>query len=407
VDNKLDIIKNGIFITKRGFIANLIFFISFYTLYFILALFIIQKVIPPNFNNQIVQSSFNLVIAVTCFLASFLIGKIDKLRIIYACSISISIATGLLYFASNYLFGAVAVILITAMFFGLGQLAFFSYFWKVTAPEERGRISGLIGFVTLFFYLFIDVALAATLDFSGTLILGIILSMAILSVIFLSPKKAKFTEKRDESESYPEKRTIFLYLIPWVIFSIINATFAKNISSTISQAVPSSTYLLLIGLQLIAALVGTLGGGIIADFFGRRSSLVISLTLYGISTAFAGIANNYVLFYFVYVANGFSWGILLTMYNFVVWGDLANKENVAKMYSIGLATFYSSVGLGLLLPQISQVPLDVSALLSCVLIFLANIPIVIAPELLSSNIRERIRLKMHINAVKKIKPSGD
>jgi hypothetical protein len=332
-------------------------------------------------------------------------GRLEKLRVIYACSITISIATGLLFLASNYLFTAAALILIIAMFFGLGQLAFFSYFWKLTAPEERGRISGLIGFVTLSFYLLIDVALAETLNFSGTLILGIILSSAPLLVILLSPKKAKFTEKKAERENYPEKRTILLYSIPWVVFSIINATFAKNISSIISQAILSSTYLLLIVLQLVAALLGTLSGGIIADFFGRRTSLVISLTLYGISTAFVGIANNYALLYFVYVANGFSWGILLTMYNFVVWGDLANKENVAKLYSIGLATFYSCVGLGLLLPQISQVPLEVSVLLSCVLIFLANIPIVVAPELLSSDFRERIRLRLHMNAVKKIRQS--
>jgi MFS family permease len=401
----LSIIKNGILLRRRGFVASLILYTSFYTSYFVLSLFVVQQLFPSNFDIALVQSLFNFVIAITCILSSFFMGRLEKLRVIYACSITISIATGLLFLASNYLFTAAALILIIAMFFGLGQLAFFSYFWKLTAPEERGRISGLIGFVTLSFYLLIDVALAETLNFSGTLILGIILSSAPLLVILLSPKKAKFTEKKAERENYPEKRTILLYSIPWVVFSIINATFAKNISSIISQAILSSTYLLLIVLQLVAALLGTLSGGIIADFFGRRTSLVISLTLYGISTAFVGIANNYALLYFVYVANGFSWGILLTMYNFVVWGDLANKENVAKLYSIGLATFYSCVGLGLLLPQISQVPLEVSVLLSCVLIFLANIPIVVAPELLSSDFRERIRLRLHMNAVKKIRQS--
>jgi MFS family permease len=404
LDNELGIITKGMLITKRGFIANLILFISFYTSYFVFSLFFIQYVIPSDNNRLIAQASFNFIIAIICLSTSFLINRVNKLRVIYICSITISIVAVLLFFTSNYFF-SIAFILIIAIFFGLGQLAFFTYFWNLTAPEERGRIAGLIGFVTLFFYLFVDLAAAETLDFFGTVILGIILSLGTLLVILLSPEKALLTEKKDDRGNYPEKRTIILYLIPWVLFSLINATIAKNISLNVSQTVPNSLYSFLIVLQLIAALFGTLGGGIIADFYGRRFSLVLSLTLYGISSALAGIANNYAIFYFVYVANGLSWGILLTLYNFVVWGDLANKENCAKMYSIGLITFYFSVGLGLLLSQTLQMPLVVSALSSCVLIFLANIPIVVAPELLSSDFRERIRLKLHINAVKKIKQS--
>jgi hypothetical protein len=39
------------------------------------------------------------------------------------------------------------------------------------------------------------------------------------------------------------------------------------------------------------------------------------------------------------------------------------------------------------------------------LIFLSNIPISLAPELLPSDFRERIKLKLHMSAVKKIKRS--
>jgi MFS family permease len=249
-------------------------------------------------------------------------------------------------------------------------------------------------------------AVASSLDFNRAVFLGMGLSLGAFSVALLKPRKEVLTKNMDERGKYSEKRTVLLYSIPWLLFSLINVTFAKNISLHISQQVPSSFYVFLIVLQAVAAIFGTLGGGLIADFFGRRVSLAFSLTLYGISSALAGIANSYAVLYFVYVANGLSWGMLLAMYSFVVWGDLSNKKNSAKMYAIGFIIFYVAQGIGLLpIGQMLQMPLFESSLVSCILIFLSNIPIFLAPELLASDFRERIRLKWHMSAVKKIKRS--
>jgi len=90
------------------------------------------------------------------------------------------------------------------------------------------------------------------------------------------------------------------------------------------------------------------------------------------------------------------------LYVFLVCGDLATEKTVEKMYSIGIAVYYSALGVGLLTPPLSQTPFIVTSLASCLLIFLLNIPVILAPELLSSDFSERTRLKLHINAVKKI-----
>jgi MFS family permease len=339
-------------------------------------------------------------------LISFFIRRFNKLRVIYTCSIAISIVTAILLFASNNILN-LAIIFVFGIFFGIGQLTFFTYFWNLTVAEERGRITGLIGFVTLPLYSLIDPGIAGALDFPSTVVLSIILSLGMLIVVMLKPAKTMLTAKKNErGGNYYEKRVVLLYSIPWVIFSLINATLAKNISLSTFQQVSPSFYVFLIVLQAITAIFGTLIGGIIADFFGRRLSLALGLTLYGISSALGGFVNNYAMFYFAYATNGLSWGFLLTLYSLVVWGDLANKENCAKMYSIGLIPFYLATSVGLLFTsQISEVPLVVSSLASCLLIFLSNIPIVLAPELLSPDLRERIKLKMHINTVKKIKRS--
>lgn len=288
------------------------------------------------------------------------------------------------------------------MFFSVGLLAFFTYFWTLTSPEERGRVAGLIGFVSLPFYFIAIPVVAGTLDFLATVILSSFLSLGALTIILLRPEKAMLTAKQDGKENYFEKRTVLFYLIPWIVFSLVNAILAKNYSLSISQQVPSSFYLFLIGLQVIGVVFGAVIGGIIADFFGRRLALALSLTLYGTSSAIAGLFQGNEVFSLVYLTNGLGWGFLFILYTFVVWGDLANKGNCAKMYSIGLAIYYSAFGFGLLFPQMSQVPLVVSALASCLLIFLSNVPIILAPELLPSYFRERIKLKLHMDAVRKI-----
>jgi MFS family permease len=395
----MSILKNGILLTKRGFLVNAILFFYFFTLYFVFSFNVIRHAIPSADNRLIVQSSFNFVLAIALLSISFLIQKINKLSAIYACSLVSSTIAVLLFFASNDTLRLI-FIFIVGICLGIGQLASSTYFWDLTVPEERGRIGGLIGFVSLPFY-YAGAVLAETLDFPGTVMLSVILSLGILTVMLLRSEKAVLTAKRNESESYPEKRTILMYSIPWIMFSVINSTIAKNISVNTIQQVSSSFYFFLNVLQLIGTLFGALSGGIIADFFGRRLSLAFSLTLYGISSALAGLVNNNVTFCFVYISNGLSWGTLLTLYSFVIWGDLASKENCAKMYSIGLMTLYLTTGVGLLTP-ISQVPLVASSLVSCFLIFFSNVPLALAPELLSSDFRERIKLRLHMRAVRKI-----
>jgi predicted MFS family arabinose efflux permease len=349
-----------------------------------------------------INASFNFIIVITLLLSNFFIRGYNKMRIIYKCSIATSIVTILLLFTSNIVLRLIFSFL-AGTFFSIGQLTCFTYFWSLTVSEERGRVAGLIGFFSLPFYYVVDFLMARTFDFSGTVMLSVALSLGILVVKLLRPEKEVLTAKKGERVSYPEKRIVLLYLIPWLLFSSINATLSRNISLYVLQQVPSSFYLFLTVLQAIGAFLGALGGGIIADFFGRRLSLAFSLTLYGISTALGGFVGNYELLCFMYVASGLNWGILLTLYLLVVWGDLANEESCAKRYSIGLIIFYLATGIGSILTnQISQIPLVISSLVSCLLIFLSNIPLILTPELLSSDFREKIKLRLYKNALRKI-----
>ena len=393
----------GVRLTKRGFLVIMILHLTFLTWYYVLPLSVLRHVVGSSTETFLMAyASYNLIIVITLILCSFFIHRFNKVRIIYECSIVISILALLLLFVSNIILRLI-VIFVEGVFFSIGQLASFTYFWSLTVSEERGRAAGLAGFFSLPFSHLIGL-MAQTFDFFGTVMLSVIPSLGILAIKLLRPeKKALLTRKKDEKGYRPEKRTILLYSVPWILFSLINTTLARNISLHVLQRVPSSLYIFLVVLQMTAGGFGALGGGIIADLFGRRLSLGFGLTLYGISSALGGFVENYEVLYFVYVVNGFNWGVLSALYLLVVWGDLANEESCAKSYSIGLVTFYLTLGVGsLLMHQISQIPLIISSLVSCLLIFLSNIALIFAPELSPSDFREKIKLKLHMSAVRKI-----
>jgi MFS family permease len=394
----VSILKNGLQITKSGILLSTVLFAAFFTFYFVFCLHLLPKITSSSYDPSLMQAIFSFTISATLLLSSFLRAKLMKTRVIFISVAITTIFTFLLLFISNDFFILLAVFIV-GIFFSISQLSFYVHFWNTTSSEERGRIGGIIGFITLPFYFVISAVAASSLDRSGIIIIATALSLVPVTVILLKPKKLMALPKKESNN--PEKRTIFLYSIPWILFSLINATIAKNIANNTSNSVDSSLVATLVLIQIGGALVGSLVGGALADFFGRRLSLALSITLYGMSMALSGIVQNTVLAYFAFVAGGLSWGILLTLYSFVVWGDLSSKNTCAEMYAIGLMSFYIAAGVGQFPTGISQIPIVASTLIGCTLIFFSNVPIALAPELSSSDFREKMKLKMHIKAAKK------
>ena len=395
----MSLLKTGILISRRGFLISIVLFTLFLTLYSILSLLLVKHINPFPEHRSIVQASFNFVIAFSLVVSSFFIGRTVKLHCIYISLTSILIMIALIPFISNNV-ATLGVVLAIGCFFGTGLLAFLTYFWNLTVPEERGRIAGLIGFVALPIYSIANIVMAS-LDFLGTVTATALLSSGIILVIFLRPERLALTSKKDERRNYAEKRTVILYAIPWIAFSLINVTLARNASLAIVQGLSPSFHISLILYQTAGIIFGALFGGIAADFLGRRELLISSLTLYGISAVLVGLFTNGEILILAYAINGLSWGVLFILYTMVIWGDLSTQNNCALIYSIGLAIYYATAGIGFA-TQVS-IPIFTSSLVSCLLVFLSNVPIAFAPELLPSEFSERIKLKLHIRKVKKIR----
>jgi len=384
--------------SKNIFLFSAVFFFFFLTFISILN-YLPAQLVSSVVDLYIVQALQYFAIASTLIIANRVFPGIKKTSTFFASFATLSVE-GILLVISSSVIIRLAIFFAMIGTFSIVLLSLFNWFWSMTEPEERGRIIGFVGLVSLPLYFLTSEVLVANLDFAQTGLSGVLLTLGVLIFLLVAPRK--FLSKQKSEVATNEKRTVILYAIPWLLFSLVNATFALYISRSVAEQVSPSFYLSLLGIQVAGVSIGALVGGVIADLFGRKPSLMLSLTLYGISSALLGLTPNGIVFLFSYAANGISWGVLFVLYVFVVWGDLATEKTAGRMFSIGLAIYYSALGVGRLIPSLDRIPLVAAALASCLLIFPLNLPILFAPELLPSYFRERIRLKLHMNAVRKV-----
>lgn len=396
----IDFLKTEIYISKKSFFIVTIFFFVFYESYYFLFSNFLVETMPFGFNEDMVRGSLHFFTAIVLLFGGFFLRKFNKLKIIYGSSFSACLLTLLLLgnffeeFRLLVLFGLV-------LFTSLGMLATLCVFGSLTLPVERGRVSGFIGLIVFILFFIVNFSLVLRLNFFESILFALILNALPLFGLLLKSFRGKLKSIKQLSDNYYERRVFALYFIPWIVFSLINVTLSANTTDKILQIIPSTAYSTLLSIQLVGVILGVSIGGFIADLLGRRFSLVFSLTFFGFCTALVGVFVSDLIFLVVYFANGLSWGILFVLYIFVVWGDLSNQENRIRIYSIGLIVYFLSLGVGFF----TELNMEIfqSTLLSVLIIFLLNIPILFAPELLPSYILDRIRMRMHIGTVKKLK----
>ena len=172
------------------------------------------KVIGPSDDSlPLIQAFFSLTIAATLSVLSFLKFKPIRTRTLFGTYIDTFAFTILLLFVSGNIVISMLVFLI-GVFVGIGQLSFLAHFWKTTSSEERGRIGGLIGFVTLPIYFVLSNVVAESLDLSGTVILAAALSLVpIVATLFRNQRPINSNKKRRHLSGEKNYYSIFYSLV--------------------------------------------------------------------------------------------------------------------------------------------------------------------------------------------------
>lgn len=392
-----------VYIGVRNFFVLLVTYLAASNWYYLFSTQMLRYVSGSlDLSWYLVSGFFHFFIAISVFVGSFFVDKVNELHIIYLWAALTPVITVLVTMVSNTVFVFVFIALL-AWLFGIGLLAYSVYLCSLTRIEERGRVSGIIALMSLLAYPLFS-SFTKSQSSPTALSTYVLLTTSTFIIRLLKPKEStSFTASTEISSNIRHsKNALLLYMIPWVIFCLVNATAARAITIHISLQLAQYKLAQVIG--YFASAFGALFGGMCADLIGRKIALSMGLISIGLSAVVSGLLSFSPLFIFVaFATSGFGWGIFLVVYFLAVWGDLSSSRNRARLYAIGLIPFYLSTGLGyLFMPQILQLPSIIAAYACALSVFLSNVSLVLAPELLPPEKKKKMEFESYKEEVKKV-----
>lgn len=295
----------------------------------------------------------------------------------------------------------VAILLVFWGFaFGVGFPSCLALIPSLTKVEERGRTGGII-FCSTYATIFLLFLVVKDLDiFSYSLLLAGWRSLA-LGIFFLhvSPNESP-QPKRVSYFSVLRHKTFLLYLLPWLVFCIINY-FGSQI---IEQFFSKSINVLIGAAEFTVGAFFCLIAGWLMDLKGRRGVIIIGLVMLGLGYALLSIFPliAFTLAFYI-IVDGIAFGIFSVAFISVIWGDIANGAQADKFYALGNAPVPTAIMLSIFLsPLLGKLDVSAAFSLASFFIFLAIILIFFAPELLPEKVLKKRELKGYVEKVKKI-----
>lgn len=313
-------------------------------------------------------------------------------------------------FALN--FAPTAITLLVAILFGvstgLGMPNCMEYFKKSTSIEKRGRHGGLIMFATGIGVFALGMINIGGVEIDAATLIFWRLS-GLLLLLFLAKPFQEYKEKKEKTSfsSLFTQRPFILYLIPWIMFSLVNylstpVQFKNFDESTVKL-------LTIIGNAVLG--LSAVAGGHLMDRVGRKQAAIAGFVLLGLSYAVLGIyPAEQISWYLFTILNGMTWGILIVVFVLSIWGDLSHNAPSDKYYAIGVLPFFISKFLEFAIGKYVSINILPNTLFSFIafFLFLAVLPLVYAPETLPDKIMKDRDLKSYVeNAKKKAQKESD
>jgi MFS family permease len=286
------------------------------------------------------------------------------------------------------------------LYCGFGAPVLLGYYSATTKSIHRAKISGLIIFLTCLS--FIPVILLARNPMSTAVVLSIWKLCGLFALILLKPSEATFNKEENISyKSLLKTREIILYLIPWLMFSMVNnfAIPALNIGFG-SDIIAPITMLE----NLIAGIFAVIFG-FAADRFGRKRLLFLGFTLMGFGyVTLSMFSSSIEALYFYTLVDGIAWGIFTTLFILTIWSDIASERNAEKFFIIGFLPYILSTFMQIVFGQFIADSVTDSKMiffLISLFIFIAVTPLYLAPETLSEKEKRDNELKSYLTQAQK------
>ena len=340
---------------------------------------------------------------------AFLAGKFhQKVRfLLFWVLLGIISSFSPLFVDINVINSVFVVSILFSVSLGLGLPASMAMFARHTVVENRARLGGMMLPFIMILGAFTASLLTGNIMFDS-LFLAVWRGVALSSFLFAKSDEEYMKERAEVSFVHIlRERSFILYIIPWIMFSLIN-----HLSASINvKLFPSEdfTYQLIVTGNIVAG-VFAIVGGFLSDIIGRKRITIIGFIMLGIGYAILGIYPlSKDLWYFHTIVDGIAWGVFYVIFITTIWGDLAYSRSSEKYYALGSLPYLLSNFLRLTVGPFIANTVSEHAIFSFAsfFLFLAVLPLMFAPETLpEKKIRER-ELKKYIEKAKKIKEKYD
>ena len=294
---------------------------------------------------------------------------------------------------------ALAVSLFQGISIGLGLPSALAYFADLTRYETRGRLGGItygVSAIAMFILLYSWSLIGSSVSLFVLPIwrgLGL-----VLFAVFMRRVSFENSQNTSSKSSILGDRRLILYLIPWVMFCLVNW-----IEAPIVEAIFGDFYSFVISAEFAISAIFAVIGGIFADVVGRKRGIIAGFILLGTEYAALSLVPDMLFSHYLYmILDGVSWGMFSVVFFMVLWGDLAESNRKEKYYVIGGLPYLLSNFLSVLVePFIGGINVSTAFSIASFFLFLAVLPLMYAPETLPDKIIKKRELENYLEKAQK------
>ncbi|MDH5448513.1 MAG: MFS transporter [Candidatus Bathyarchaeota archaeon] len=356
-----------------------------------------------SFENLYLRLVYTVSIIASALVGSVSLAKVRKVRFFYVWLLFGIIAS--LFLATpmvSSLFTTLVMVMLLGSSMGLGMPLCLSYFTESTPIENRGKLSGIILFATIFSAPFVSIIMS-TLDLVSSAVILALWRGWSLPMLFFTPKKSDDFEPRIQRTpsliSVFQNRTFVLYFVAWLMFTLVDSFGSVFVNFHVGEI------RFLIGIvEPSVAGVSALIGGVLSDQVGRKRVMIFGFVSLGVAYAMVGLAAHiWIAWLFYFIIDGIALGLLVVLFVMVLWGDLP-RNGSEKFYAVGVAPFFLTQMLSLLLaPYVALIPETSAFSLAAFFLFIAVIPLLYARETLPEKKIQQRQLKIYTEEALKLK----
>jgi len=313
--------------------------------------------------------SWILLGAITCILSAFLVNETNLANLI-------------------------AVSLPLGAFAGLGIPTCLALFSEASTSKNRGRNGAAAFFLIQALTVLIYMPISSTSLDCRFLFLAAWRLVGILGIVFWAPHKKVFEEQKIRLLGIIRERTVYLFFVPWFLFTIVN--FVEQ--PLIEHYFGADLYNQYMMAGILITSVSAFLGGAICDYKGRKVAGILGFILLGIGYAFLTLLQGTQVAQILWtLLVGVAWGVLYVTFIFVIWGDISEGKPQEKYYFLGGMPFLLSNLISVLVkPFAEDAAIATSFPLATFFLFLAILPLLYAPETLPEKVMKDRELKSYI-----------